>query len=130
MANSSTATVTIIISGFSIIIQVSSRDQSFSDSAQVLFILGGMIFGASATTITGNSDLDSYTNAGCYRVADTTSARAIANIPYASTGGNLVVVSAYAGANYKIQLYFCIRAIYARRKNNTWSEWVEVCSFT
>ena len=89
-----------------------------------------MIFGASATTITGNSDLDSYTNAGCYRVADTTSARAIANIPYTSTGGNLVVVSAYAGANYKIQLYFCIRAIYARRKNNTWSEWVEVCSFT
>ena len=42
MANSSTATVTIIISGFGIIIQVSSRDQSFSDSAQVLFILGGM----------------------------------------------------------------------------------------
>ena len=34
MANSSTATVTIIISGFGIIIQVSSRDQSFSDSAQ------------------------------------------------------------------------------------------------
>ena len=100
-------------------------------SAQVLFILGVMFFGAASPTIPENDDLDNYIAAGAYHVAAANIAKNIGNVPYASAGGSLFVITAYSGSNYIIQIYICIRGIYGRKKqSNSWSEWINICTFT
>ena len=94
------------------------------------FLLGVIFFGAGSPAIPENSDLDDYTGAGSYHVTSATVARAIDNIPYTSTGGTLLVITAYNGSNYIIQIYICVRAIYARKKQSSWTEWTSISQFT
>ena len=96
-----------------------------------LYFLGVMFFGAASPTIPENDDLDNYIAAGAYHVAAANIAKNIGNVPYASAGGSLFVITAYSGSNYIIQIYICIRGIYGRKKqSNSWSEWINICTFT
>ena len=99
--------------------------------ADLASVLGVMFFGAASPTIPENDDLDNYIAAGAYHVAAANIAKNIGNVPYASAGGSLFVITAYSGSNYIIQIYICIRGIYGRKKqSNSWSEWINICTFT
>ena len=100
MANSSTATVTIIISGFGIIIQVSSRDQSFSDSAQELFILGGL---RHMGTLSSASDLNNKQK-GLY-LCNSAQSGIPQNAP-SGFNGNFVYIGFGEGTTWGIQMIF------------------------
>ena len=79
--------------------------------------------------IPGNSDLDDYTDPGCFRVADSAVAKTIAHTPVTNAGYTLDVYKPYGPGNNKIVMQiarvfdFTELARY-RGFDDTWSDWV------
>lgn len=87
------------------------------------------VFMMSETKIPSNSDLDNYNTPGVYTVANSTTAAAISNIPYTSSGGRLEVIGQNSNSSYQRQMYYPSGSVYIYTRikgSSAWGSWYRV----